>query len=627
MGGHQPPSVVLQDDLQAMLDAGRAGEVADELVELSWSSRRDDEAERIVVALLALGRLGQVCAALGALGSDAPLLVRLLRADGAVRTSPGADVDLTALSFGLVRSEAPSSWSLWYAAIVAEQLGLDGGVQLDAVASVALHSTCADPSPLATLALGRLKRAVGISALVSPATEDHTRGLGRLCAAQADFAAAGSYEECTWTTALRVYVQAALRERDPAEATGALQRLAARLTLLGSDRADAAHRLTLAAAISCRDRARAVEALHVPAGSEDEAGHYPRQAHRALVALLTDAPDRDAFMALSAADADTFEWPLAQQAATLLLDLGAAEMAAAILPGAVEHPGDPDEIEAGIRCRLQTGDPGAFADLADFAARWDAGGRASRAALAELRGARDCDVVNRPTHAETLRRRARRRDRRGRILGPGRLATRYDTGWQAPPRPTVAGACQNEVLTLQGDVQLNRHGEAVHLTPRMARMLALMVAARRPLTTDVMLEALWPDTAPDVGANRLKVLVHRLRTRVGLAPGELLIRDRAGFALSTDGGWRIDAWDFWMWASGTTEEQIAALDIYGTDFCAAAGYDDEGIATERDSLRARWIDLAHGLVSSGAADIPRVAPRAETLGIDIARLVAGSIAS
>lgn len=623
MRGHQAPSC----DLQAMLGDGRAGEVAETLLDLCWSTRHDDEAERILVGLLCLGRLEEVCEHLGALGADAPLLVRLLCADSAVRTSPDADLDLTALSFELIRSDAPSAWTLWYAAIVAKHIGLEGGSKLDAVATMAVRFDDTASNPLETLALGRLKRAIGLKMFMSPHRDDHTRGLARLCAAQTDFAAVGSYEERTWTTALRVYVQATLRDCDPIEAADALERLAVRLETLGSDRAGAARRMALAAAISSRDEARAAKALHAPVVDSEATEMGTSDPQAALVELLADAPDPDALVALRTAGTGTLGWPLAQQAAVLLLDLGAGELAATILSGGAEEPGDPDEIEAGIRIRLQAGEPDAFADLMSFASAWDVGGRSRRAALAELRGARDCDVSGRSPHAETLRLRARRRVRHGRILGPIRLASSWDAARPALPVPTEQDTGANELLVLQGGVQLTRNGEVVPLTPRMAHLLALLVAARRPLTTDAMLEALWPDTSPGVGGNRLKVLLHRLRTRAGLATDQLVVRNRAGFALDTDGTWRIDSWDFWELASGTAEDQLAALDMHAADFCAAVDFDDEVITAERDALRARWVDLACCLASAGVVEIPHVTQLAETLGLDFARLVTEPIAS
>ena len=101
-------------------------------------------------------------------------------------------------------------------------------------------------------------------------------------------------------------------------------------------------------------------------------------------------------------------------------------------------------------------------------------------------------------------------------------------------------ALRMEVL---GPLRVSVGGRVVDVTgPRRRAVLALLaVAGGRTVSDSALLEAVWPDEAPDSGRRALHSLVSRLRKDLGTA-SERLVRDAAGYHLDL-GGRALDVAD------------------------------------------------------------------------------------
>lgn len=163
-------------------------------------------------------------------------------------------------------------------------------------------------------------------------------------------------------------------------------------------------------------------------------------------------------------------------------------------------------------------------------------------------------------------------------------------------------------VSLLGDFELRRGGTVVE-TPagRPTRAVQAVAAAGGRMHAEQLIELLWPDTRPDVGRNRLKNLLSRLRNTAG----SVLVRDgdvvalAAGTALDTalfeaEAGEALSAA-----ASGDSYRAaslgLAALARYHGDLLPASPY--EAWADQpRQRLRLRYLDLLDLLAAHAQAE-------------------------
>ncbi len=132
----------------------------------------------------------------------------------------------------------------------------------------------------------------------------------------------------------------------------------------------------------------------------------------------------------------------------------------------------------------------------------------------------------------------------------------------------------DSLVALAPDIRGDRDGQHIRPGDVQAKLLALLAAVRRPVTTDWIVTALWQDVDIEAGRNRLGAVLHRLRQRLGLAPDELIRRNRHGIELD-DTGWDIDVWRFAELSRRHAEERRRAMDLYGADLVARQfAYDD-----------------------------------------------------
>ena len=175
------------------------------------------------------------------------------------------------------------------------------------------------------------------------------------------------------------------------------------------------------------------------------------------------------------------------------------------------------------------------------------------------------------------------------------------------------GGTRGALRVLSPDVVVERDGESIRLGDVQARLLAVLAAARRPVTTDWIVTALWPEADLDAGRNRLAAVIHRIRQRLDLLPDELLRRTRHGLEL--DGhGWDVDVWRFWDLTDGDDDDKAQAIELYQSDLAARQLAYDDMLEEQRDLLRRRWIDTVRALVGSGRLSASEARTRAHRLG-------------
>ncbi|HET6873273.1 MAG TPA: BTAD domain-containing putative transcriptional regulator [Acidimicrobiales bacterium] len=158
-------------------------------------------------------------------------------------------------------------------------------------------------------------------------------------------------------------------------------------------------------------------------------------------------------------------------------------------------------------------------------------------------------------------------------------------------------------LTLFGTFNITRGGRAVPLGTGQATQLVKMVAvAGGRLPVEQAIEGLWPEVDPDVGRNRLRTVLNRLRESV---PEAL---HREGEMLALDPGVRSDLWEF-------HRDARRAIALAGGDPMAAVSMGRAAIARYRgdllpDDLYADWAEGARRAAQRTLVDLLDLCARA-----------------
>ncbi len=203
-------------------------------------------------------------------------------------------------------------------------------------------------------------------------------------------------------------------------------------------------------------------------------------------------------------------------------------------------------------------------------------------------------------------------------------------GARADVVPEALAGADDTVRVLRPDLEVWRDGEPMKLAGASARLLAVLIAHRQPVTVDKLADLLWPDIDLAAGRNRLNVTVHRLRKSLALRPDELVVRSADGIALVPGSRWRIDAWLFWDLSSADRDaaDHARAYDLHRAAFCARQFAYEDAVALERDRLLARWADLTVDLLDTAAIDPVTAAERALAFGVadeDVLRRIADAV--
>lgn len=321
------------------------------------------------------------------------------------------------------------------------------------------------------------------------------------------------------------------------------------------------------------------------------------------------------------------------KAAAIFADRGETEHAREWLGRAQMHPdltpaGVLDREALAARLMILDGDaPAGRAQLEDVASAMRLVGLTRLAGVMLLRGACDCRRVGADAIAIELRSEGvaalprRPRWTLWEALFAMRAGVDLTGGQTAPSTVSTPAEARDEISTLGADLLVRRRGELVRLPGGAARLLAVLVAERRPVPVDRLADLLWPEIDTATGRERLNAAVYRLRRLLGLDPDELVVRDHDGIALEPGVGWRIDSWEFRDRSLGNRDDRIAALLSYTGDFCSRQLAYDDAVMAERQALRARFLDLARSLLDAGDVEATTVVRCAQSLALDDPDLV------
>lgn len=561
------------------------------------------EVDDLLWARLTQGRLDEVRAAVEPLSEPRPLLLEMLRVDGVVRRQAAHLHEIAQLR-ARVRRERPD-WVNWITVLSAEHLLWVGDVT-----SLSLAIAATDTGPAATTTVdevgdrwaaqadARLLRLSGIAEAVT-FDEDHGHALAVFATAVERMRTIGQAEEEAVTWMIFWFVVVLLYHDRADDILPVLRDYADTLWEIGSDRRGFAELAVGWVAVFGRDLASArasIERLH---GADLDLSSFNGLVFECLQAsteLLGDDVSDASIERMTVAGRALVErggmvGGSGIYMAGLLLDRGLVREAEQILPlrNSAAHfagPGWYDlEFAYGRLGLLRAPGPDSLAEIERIVADSRTENHPRRVAGSLLRVARDCDRLGFGSAAAAFRAEADRdlppladRSRREREL--------------SEPVDAIVRPRAGEVRVLQPDLVVRRFGNEVALGAVLSKLVVLLAAVGRPVTTDWIIEALWPEIDPDRGRHRLKAAIYRLRKHLALGPGELVLRTEHGVELKATDGWFVDTAAFLRLAKGTAEERREAAALYGADLAERQFAYDDLVAEERVRWRERRSALA-----------------------------------
>ncbi len=619
---------------------GRWDELASALAAALDDSEARADAEACLQDLLSRGEIRGLYGGLTAGGERAgqarPLVLSLFEADAGVRLWDRPSFELETLRPAVTECGDRVDLQLWYSAITAEHYLMQLDLSAFAVAQAALQGAEAgDGRYFARVSRGRLLRMLAIGSLIAGAGGNAEEVASLRERAVAEFVAVGCAEEILATDTILGLARAMVQREDAAECAAALEELTRQARQMGTDRAAnvvlAAAWVSLLAWDPNGVRAALGEIDTVTTGLAPVLADM-RDMLVACVQIVEEGSGGSIASELPDLVARTSRRSLlvggvAIFLAGLLLDVGLWELAGEVVPDEIlgaPLPAVSHLDAATVRARLRVLREPCEEAVAAFESTVESGARfGSERSLAVslLRGARDCERVGLVDAAGRLRARGlaglpeagRRTARESYYATPS-------TAVHAAPGRSSADLRSGELLVLGPDVRVRRFGREIRPRSTNAKFLALLAGERRAVTTEWMVESLWPNVAPDVGRERLNSLVYRLRCLLDLDSDELVLRERHGLELDPGTTWRVDARDFADALGGDTEERLRCLDLYRDGYCRRQfAYDDE-IAATRSRFEGLWIRLVGSLLADGALSRDEVLARATRLRIDMERV-------
>jgi hypothetical protein len=598
----------------------RADHAAERLVDLAAAGDHDGFA-RLACQVLGSGRVQDLAAALRSRpAGPRPLRIRLLDADLATRDQSIELHELVELE-QLTRASGEDGLVVWITAILAEW-GLWRG-DFATFGYVFRSPAAVADDPLTRLAEARRRRIALLASLV--ADPDDPRVAGELAEVRTLLESCGCAEELAMTDCILGYGRLSISDDLSPEPIEVIRRGVKELERLEADRLPVGLAFLAWSSYMCGDFVSCADALDRYEEVRGQSGPQPPVVVEGvailheLAEMIVDGATaeirsslRDHFERLRRATVPTwFVGPVAND----LLDHGCTDLAEEVSEAAASVPSvmraahqSLQEVDARLRI-LRDHDPAAVEDLWALYGEWEAVGRGRRAAASALRCSWTCRHAGLQAAADRLAAWGEER------LPPPDERTPWEErylagslGGEAPSR-----ASRGTLRVLVPDVTVCQGEREVRLGDMQARLMAVLAAARRPVTTDWVVTALWPEADLEAGRNRLAALVHRIRQRLGLVPDELLRRTRHGLEL--DGrGWSIDVWNFWDLSAGSPEEQERAIDLYRSDLAGRQLAYDDLLEEQRELLRQRWVDTVRSLVERGHLSAQDAMARAHRVG-------------
>ncbi|HTL87517.1 MAG TPA: hypothetical protein VL856_20200 [Acidimicrobiia bacterium] len=602
------------------------------------------DAEQTARRLLARGDLLSARELVRTIPSEQQSLgLRVLDAAAAIRMHEISLGELDALRADAADAptNGPADYRTWVDTLRAEYLLLKSDPAGIFVAQDALTRVPTDGvlGELDLIARGRLRFFDAVWRLFTSGADTPGAARTALASALADFSRAGWEEERLLSIVLFSVLWTGVSWDDVDTSRLAVREAVDRFRALGSQSLPVGLVALATIAFIAGD-------LHEARAASDEAAK--QRASQPIVGMVVD--QIDAFAALVAdgatpetmrlldGAADTFRTSIVNagasmyvKAAAILADRGEIERAREWFGRSQMTPdftpaGALDRDALAARLTILDGDPRAGrAQLDAVAEAMRAVGLGRLAGVMQLRGACDCRRVGEDAIAAELRSEglaalpARARWTLWEAVFAIRAGVELTHG-AAASTITLVDA-RDEILALGPDMIVRRHGELVRLPSGAARLLAVLVAERRPVPVDRLADLLWPEIDPATGRERLNAAVYRLRRLLGLDADELVVRDHDGIALEPAAAWRIDSWEFRDRSLGSRDDRIDALMSYTGDFCSRQLAYDDAVIAERQALRARFVDIARALLDAGDVEPDAVVRCAQTLALDDPDLV------
>ncbi len=222
-------------------------------------------------------------------------------------------------------------------------------------------------------------------------------------------------------------------------------------------------------------------------------------------------------------------------------------------------------------------------------ARWDARVEAALVPARVAVGARAEEIV-----------------RRGAAMEPADAVARARAGSTGEP----AGSTEEPWASVEtlGHFQVRRDGHLVHLAPRVALLVKLVVAAGSSVHVEQAMEDLWPEEDPERGRRRLRNVLARL----GRAAGPIVVR--AGQELVVAPGVALDTARFEAEVRravvaltagedgpAARSQARAAARLYGGEFLPEERYEPWATST-RERLRRFRLRLLDAWAASASAE-------------------------
>jgi hypothetical protein len=574
---------------------------ATELVEHAEVGRLDRFGER-VADLFAAGRLSSVGPALAAV-LNPPLAIQVLLADLRARVLAVEMYDLVELDRRVSSQHPDSDLARWMVAILTEW-GLWKG---DLSTTGYGHGSVLDGASGSRLALISEARRLRIETLSRVVTDpDSARAPELACEIESLLTKAGCTEELAFTDIVLGYGTLAITDDRSVEPMNMLRRGVEVLDRLGADR--------LGFGLACLSWSEYM--MGNLAGAEAALRRYDQldrdaplppliiegsEMLRSLLGLARGGDQRSLVASIArhfdrlrqAAVPPWFVAPVAND----LLDIGDTDLASTVVAtvgSAVSFVRPAHQAVREVECRLRLlteHDPAAVDDLWVLYEEWAGDGRLRRAAASAVRCSWTARQAEMSDAADALFEWGVER------LPPESGRTEWERasvkGWRSATVHATTGT--DSLVALAPDLYVVRDGRRIQPGDVQAKLLALLAAVHRPVTTDWIVTALWSDVDLDSGRNRLAAVLHRLRQRLGLAPDELVRRTRHGIEL-VDTGWDIDVWRFAKLARGSADERREAIDLYGADLVARQFAYDDQLEEHRVRLRDRWLEVVQSLV-------------------------------
>jgi hypothetical protein len=594
--------------------------MASELVEAARSGRLEEFSEQ-VADLFDVGHLASVGPSLSAL-NDPPLAVLVLLSDLRARVGAVELYDLAELDRRVRASNPGSDLSRWMTAILTEWGLWRGDLSTAGYGRDPLVDDESDASRLARICEARRLR---VEALSTSVTEPgSSRGVELADQVRHMLSGAPCEEELAFTDVVLGYGSVAITDDLSVVPLSMVRHGADTLAQLDADRLPFGLACLAFSEYMIGDVDHAIAVLdrfdHLqPTAAMPPLIREGAEMLRALTDVSRGGDHREQFAVIGRhfdlmrqrSVPPFFVAPVAND----LLDLGETELTTRVVAtaGSVLSFVRPAhqamrEVEARLRI-LRDHDRAAIDELWSLYDEWETDGRKRRAAASAVRCSWTARAGGFEEEADTLYQ-----------WGVDRLPPEEErTNWE---RDSVAGVrassrrttSDHSLMLLAPDCVVIRDGHELKVGDAQAKLLSLLVTARRPVTTDWIVTAMWDDVVPEAGRNRLAAILHRLRQRLSLAPDELIRRTRHGIELDGS-GWDIDVWHFWELSGGSTEERCMALALYRYDLVGRQLAYDDAVEAERDRLRERWLETVRSVVEAGAMSVDEANATAQRLGM------------